>query len=335
MYVEDVIKNMEDVWGMKKGYDKNPVAVKKFHEVLEKLNKAGISELTPDNRERFQKITEEYITDRLSKSGTKFGWANRESKDVNGANINSNYKMDIDENGNLIEEGITTMSRGGVKITETKKDEYNVHGLGLRSERETDIYDFNRHHHSATKSTITRNSDLVTANIEVSNRPNIDAVDKSVDTEDIIKGGTILSNNEIGSSISRFVSSHIDSKSLDVSNSMDMYNSMKSIREGRQMDTRMYSLDGKEKDAYGRYDIDTSMALSVDKTHDIDFDINYARDEAFRKTAKDMGLRPDLEKRVKTNKLKEIYDKIKDKIKSVANKFTKKTKDDKSQDMQY
>lgn len=66
--------------GNEKGYAKNPVAVRKFDEVATKLNSAGITELTPDNREKFEKITGEYIRDRYDKTGTKFGWYNRSQK---------------------------------------------------------------------------------------------------------------------------------------------------------------------------------------------------------------------------------------------------------------
>lgn len=70
---QDVIKNMEDVWGMKKGYAKNPVAVRKFDEVATKLNSAGITELTPDNREKFEKLQENILETDMIKQVQSLG----------------------------------------------------------------------------------------------------------------------------------------------------------------------------------------------------------------------------------------------------------------------
>lgn len=333
MYVEDVIKNMEDVWGMKKGYEKNPVAVKKFIEVAHKLRAARISELTPDNREEFEKITGEYITDRVSKSGTKFGWSNRESKDPNSTVVTSDYKMDIDEEGNLIEEGKEINNFKGVQTTTTTKNEYNKHGLGMKSEKTHRTWNIDRKSTDERKTVITRNSDLVTAKVETIRHSNKDSWLRK--DEDVITSEVKLNTPFDSIRICGNTKDYINRETLEVRDDKDLHRHMEKVRDEGACDYSLESFNGKYvsngKPSLSDYD----KLVKVDNTHTPEFTMTYNKDEAFRNTAKDSGLRPDLEKRVKTNKLKEIYDKVKDKLKGVADKFTRKTKDDKTQDMKY
>lgn len=332
MYVEDVIKNMEDVWGMKKGYEKNPVAVKKFIEVAHKLRAARISELTPENREEFEKITGEYITDRFSKSGTKFGWSNRESKDPNSTVLTSDYKLDIDEDGNLIEEGKIIDKYNGVQTTTTTKNEYNKHGLGMKSEKTERIWIFNKGE-DERKTIVTRNPDLVTAKVETIRHSNKDSWLRK--DEDVITSEVKLNTPFDSIRICGNTKDYINRETLEVRDDKDLHRHMEKIRDEGKCDYSLESFNGKYvsngKPSLSDYD----KFVKVDNTHTPEFTMTYNKDEAFRETAKDSGLRPDLEKRVKSNKFKEIYDKVKDKLKGVADKFTRKTKDDKTQDMKY
>ena len=333
---QDVIKNMEDVWGMKKGYDKNPVAVQKFNEVVERLKKAGITELTPQNKDVFERITGEYITDRNYKTGTKFGWSNKRPDDPNSSVVSSDYKMDIDKDGNLIEEGkvVTTSTYTGKKITitESTKNEYNKHGLGMKSEKKVHKID-SRLVEDERKTIVTRNPDLITAKVETMRHTNKDSWNRK--PEDNITCELRLNTPYDGHHIKGNASNYIDRKTLEVYDDSNLHEHMEQVRDNHECD---YSLEAFEKKmvirgkpGYADYD----KLVHTDYKRTPDFDLTYSKDDAFRETAKDMGLRPDLEKRVKTNKIKEIYDKIKDKIKNVAEKFTKRTKDDKTQNMKY
>ena len=333
MKVQDVIKNMEDVWGMKKGYDKNPVAVDKFCEVSEKLNKAGISELTPDNREKFEKITRAYITDYAYKTGTKFGWSNRASEDPNSSVVSSDYKMDIDENGNLIEEGKIINEFNGIQTTTTTKNEYNKHGLGMKSEKTHRTWNIDRKSTDERKTVITRNPDLITAKVETMRHTNKDSWLRK--DEDTITGEIRLSTPFDTAKIGGDTKNYINRKTLEVSDDKNLHEHMEKVRDDGECDYSLEAFDGKYV-SKGRPSLsDYDKLLHSDYTRTPDFALTYSKDQAFSKTSKDMGLRTDLEKRVKTNKIKEIYDKVKDKLKSVADKFTRKTKDDKTQNIQY
>lgn len=330
---QDVIKNMEDVWGMKKGYDKNPVAVQKFNEVVERLKKAGITELTPQNKDVFERITGEYITDRYYKTGTKFGWNNRSQKVSNDHFVSSDYKMDIDDEGNLIEESKKEDNyvNEGTHTT-TIKNEYNKHGLGMKSEKTIRKWN-NGKGTDERKTIVTRNPDLITAKVETMRHTNKDSWNRK--PEDDITCELRLNTPYDGHHIKGNASNYIDRKTLEVYDDSNLHEHMEQVRDNHECDYSLEAFEGKMvirgKPGYADYD----KLLHTDYKRTPDFDLTYSKDDAFRETAKDMGLRPDLEKRVKTNKIKEIYDKIKDKIKNVAEKFTKRTKDDKTQNMKY
>lgn len=330
---QDVIKNMEDVWGMKKGYDKNPVAVQKFNEVVERLKKAGITELTPQNKDVFERITGEYITDRYYKTGTKFGWNNRSQKVSNDHFVRSDYKMDIDDEGNLIEESKKEDNyvNEGTHTT-TIKNEYNKHGLGMKSEKTIRKWN-NGKGTDERKTIVTRNPDLITAKVETMRHTNKDSWNRK--PEDDITCELRLNTPYDGHHIKGNASNYIDRKTLEVYDDSGLHKHMEQVRDNHECDYSLEAFDEKMvirgKPGYSDY----GKLLHTDYKRTPDFDLTYSKDDAFRETAKDMGLRPDLEKRVKTNKIKEIYDKIKDKIKNVAEKFTKRTKDDKTQNMKY
>lgn len=331
---QDVIKNMEDVWGMKKGYDKNPVAVQKFNEVVERLKKAGITELTPQNKDVFERITGEYITDRYYKTGTKFGWDNRSQKVSNDYFVSSDYKMDIDDEGNFIEESKIKYNYGNKgTLTTTIKNEYNKHGLGMKSEKTIRKWNNGKGTEDERKTIVTRNPDLITAKVETMRHTNKDSWNRK--PEDNITCELRLNTPYDGHHIKGNASNYIDRKTLEVYDDSGLHEHMEQVRDNHECDYSLEAFEGKMvirgKPGYSDYD----KALHTDYTRTPDFDLTYSKDDAFRETANDMGLRPDLEKRVKTNKIKEIYDKIKDKIKNVAEKFTKRTKDDKTQNMKY
>ena len=210
---QDVIKNMEDVWGMKKGYDKNPVAVQKFNEVVERLKKAGITELTPQNKDVFERITGEYITDRYYKTGTKFGWYNRSQKVSNDHFVSSDYKMDIDDEGNLIEESKKEDNyvNEGTHTT-TIKNEYNKHGLGMKSEKTIRKWN-NGKGTDERKTIVTRNPDLITAKVETMRHTNKDSWNRK--PEDNITCELRLNTPYDGHHIKGNASNYIDRKTLE------------------------------------------------------------------------------------------------------------------------
>ena len=335
MYVKDVIRNMEDVFGMKKGYDKNPVACQRFAEVAEKLRSEGISELTPENRDKFEKITSEYITDRNYKTGTKFGWKNREQKYTDGRSTGtvSDYKMDIDEQGNLVEESKETRHINGYTLTYGSKSEYNKHGLGMRSEK-SKKREGNNERVVETKSVITRNPDLVSAKIE-SSKTYGETYNKSEEKE-VVTGETILfppSEKNSASSLGVYeASSQINVNTLDVMDTDEMHQSMCDVRDGKKTDFQLKAVDGVMVfDGHpGQGRANYYELAHEDYTRNPNFDFTYSQNEAFRETAKEGGIRKDLEERVRTSKLKEIYDKVKYKIKSVVDKFKKMTVGEKS-----
>lgn len=340
MKVQDVIKNMEDVWGMKKGYDKNPVAVKKFNEVAIKLKDAGITELTPNNKEKFEKITGEYITDRVSETGTKFGWSNKrpddpyKSDDTYSTVVSSDYKMDIDDEGNLIEESKEVNNHNHKKeTTTTVKNEYNKHGLGMKSEKTERTWNIERGSTDERKTIVTRNPDLITAKVETMRHTNKDSWNRK--PEDTITGELRLNTPYDGHHVGGNTSNYIDRETLEVYDDYGLHEHMEKVRDDGECDYSLEAFEGKMIFNGKPGNVEYEKTLHTDYTRTSDFDLTYSKDDAFRETAKDMGLRPDLEKRVKTSKIKEIYDKIKDKIKSVADKFTKKTKDDKTQNIEY
>lgn len=325
MNTQDVVTAMEDVFGMKKGYDKNPVALSKFVKVAEELRNARIDTLTPENRDEFEKIAGKYITDRNYKTGTKFGWSDRRQEDGSV----TDYKMDIDEDGNLIEESKEEMyDGGGAKRIYTQKNEYNKHGLGMKSEKTE-----RRNNGGISERTtiVTRNPDLITAKVESTEHSGINACVKSAEKIDTITSEVMLRNPYDPSYGSSNSNHEIDTTTLDVRDTVRLHSHMEKIRDEGECDYSLKSFDGKAvlngKPSLSEYD----TRLQPDYTHTPDFDLTYNGNEAFRETVNDRGLRPDLEKRVKTSKIKEIYDKVKDKIKSVIEKFTKRTKDEQTQ----
>ena len=179
------------------------------------------------------------------------------------------------------------------------------------------------------KTVITRNSDLITAKVETMRHTNKDSWNRK--PEDNITGELRLNTPYDGHHIKGNASDYIDRKTLEVDDDSGLHEHMEQVRDNHECDYSLEAFEGKMvirgKPGY------LGVRPCYERTPD--FDLTYSKDDAFRETAKDMGLRPDLEKRVKTNKIKEIYDKIKDKIKNVAEKFTRKTKEDKTQDMQY
>lgn len=326
MYTQDVIAAMEDVFGMKKGYDKNSVALSKFGEVAEELRRARIDTLTPENKEKFEQIAGKYITDRGYKTGTKFGWSDRRQEDGSV----TNYKMDIDEDGNLIEESKEERYFNGVKITDIRKNEYNKHGLGMKSEK---IERKDGDSRSERKTIVTRNPDLITAKVESTEHSGINAYVRSAEKEDTMTSEVQLQPPYLYTSKTGNTSEEIDTKSLEVMDTKRLHSHMKKVRDEGESDHSLMAFDGKSVylDSGKPSTSDYDTRVKTDKTRTPIFTLTYNKDKAFRETAKDMGLRPDLEKRVKTSKIKEIYEKVKDKIKSVIDKFTKRTKDEQNQ----
>lgn len=306
MNLNDVVEFMEQNCGLKEGYAKNPVSKKRMEVVANELKQVGITKITNKNKEQVAYVTSKYVRD------GNLSYSLGDNNGMDSHYCTESYRGNIKEDGTY-EEVNTKINKILLDSHPTRQEEsirsYNKYGL--ETNRKEKFKETTRDSSFEESYDISRDEDLVTSTIVGSKT--VDGKERDKITQKVLLLDETLSPQTM--------------MDYDVSAMKGYYDEMEKqkeeLKDGYVIAGSLLAIDGKEVNHTNKFYMMKS-----------NFDYNCMVSPEFRETAKERGMYLE-QPTVSRSKMKEIYDKVNDKLKSVADKFTRKTKEDKTQDMQY